>query len=222
MPRHLAIGRFEYLVDQFLGGAASLCAELHGHIGFQHPPLPVPASAHNGICLRASPTGSKPVTTIGMRYVARDRFILLVAHYGQTCPAARKPCTRLSGDRGSPLSRAEPVTWETTTAKLPIPRVPLATEPSRWPARWFQTRLRKRRRSGGLSLAPSSGSPAVNRRFATRRRCLDGQADRRDCPAHRSMSPNEQKITSSRAAISIASSISSNGVTQTGHPGPWN
>jgi len=35
------------------------------------------------------------------------------------------------------------------------------------------------------------------------------------------MSPNEQKMTSSRAAISSARSIISSGVTQTGHPGPW-
>ena len=35
------------------------------------------------------------------------------------------------------------------------------------------------------------------------------------------MSPNEQKITSGREAISSALSISSSGVTQTGQPGPW-
>ena len=40
-------------------------------------------------------------------------------------------------------------------------------------------------------------------------------------PGTRSMSPNEQKITSGRAAISSALSISSTGVTQTGQPGPW-
>ena len=40
-------------------------------------------------------------------------------------------------------------------------------------------------------------------------------------PGTRSMSPNEQKITPGRAAISSALSISSSGVTQTGQPGPW-
>ena len=35
------------------------------------------------------------------------------------------------------------------------------------------------------------------------------------------MSPNEQKITSGRAAISSALSMISSGVTQTGQPGPW-
>ena len=40
-------------------------------------------------------------------------------------------------------------------------------------------------------------------------------------PGTRSMSPNEQKITSGREAISSALSMTSSGVTQTGHPGPW-
>src|SRR5271157_3899136 len=40
-------------------------------------------------------------------------------------------------------------------------------------------------------------------------------------PGTRSMSPKEQKITSGRAAIATALSISSIGVTQTGQPGPW-
>src|SRR4051812_12838680 len=35
------------------------------------------------------------------------------------------------------------------------------------------------------------------------------------------MSPNEQKITSGRAATATARSISSSGVTHTGQPGPW-
>ena len=35
------------------------------------------------------------------------------------------------------------------------------------------------------------------------------------------MSPNEQKITSGRAAMASARSIISSGVTQTGQPGPW-
>ena len=35
------------------------------------------------------------------------------------------------------------------------------------------------------------------------------------------MSPNEQKITSGRDAISSALSMTSSGVTQTGQPGPW-
>jgi hypothetical protein len=39
-------------------------------------------------------------------------------------------------------------------------------------------------------------------------------------PGTRSISPNEQKITSGRAAIMMALSISSIGVTQTGQPGP--
>ena len=39
-------------------------------------------------------------------------------------------------------------------------------------------------------------------------------------PGTRSMSPNEQKITSGRAAMSSALSINSIGVTQTGQPGP--
>ena len=42
----------------------------------------------------------------------------------------------------------------------------------------------------------------------------------RDCPGTRSMSPNEQKTTLGREAISIAFSISSSGVTHTGQPGP--
>ncbi len=41
-------------------------------------------------------------------------------------------------------------------------------------------------------------------------------------PGTRSMSPNEQKITSGRAAMASAWSIISSGVTQTGQPGPWN
>src|ERR1700739_4746688 len=41
-----------------------------------------------------------------------------------------------------------------------------------------------------------------------------------DDPGTRSMSPNEQKMTSSRAAMATALSISSIGVTHTGHPGP--
>src|SRR5208337_4162860 len=40
-------------------------------------------------------------------------------------------------------------------------------------------------------------------------------------PGTRSMSPNEQKITSGRWAMATALSISSIGVTQTGQPGPW-
>ena len=40
-------------------------------------------------------------------------------------------------------------------------------------------------------------------------------------PGTRSMSPNEQKITSGRSAMASALSIMSSGVTQTGHPGPW-
>src|SRR5690349_2270400 len=43
----------------------------------------------------------------------------------------------------------------------------------------------------------------------------------RRLPGTRSMSPNEQKITSGRAATSTARSISSSGVTHTGQPGPW-
>jgi hypothetical protein len=39
-------------------------------------------------------------------------------------------------------------------------------------------------------------------------------------PGTRSISPKEQKITSGREAISIALSMSSTGVTQTGQPGP--
>jgi hypothetical protein len=35
------------------------------------------------------------------------------------------------------------------------------------------------------------------------------------------MSPNEQKITSGRAAMASALSMISTGVTQTGQPGPW-
>src|SRR4051794_10871475 len=35
------------------------------------------------------------------------------------------------------------------------------------------------------------------------------------------MSPNEQKITSGRAATVTARSINSSGVTHTGQPGPW-
>ena len=35
------------------------------------------------------------------------------------------------------------------------------------------------------------------------------------------MSPNEQKITSGRDAISSALSMISSGVTHTGQPGPW-
>src|ERR1700758_1996637 len=39
-------------------------------------------------------------------------------------------------------------------------------------------------------------------------------------PGTRSMSPNEQKITSGRREIETALSINSSGVTQTGQPGP--
>ena len=39
-------------------------------------------------------------------------------------------------------------------------------------------------------------------------------------PGTRNMSPNEQKMTSGIDAISIAFSMSSSGVTHTGHPGP--
>ena len=42
-----------------------------------------------------------------------------------------------------------------------------------------------------------------------------------DEPGTRIMSPNEQKMTSGRAAIASARSIVSRGVTQTGQPGPW-
>src|SRR5215469_9129880 len=42
-----------------------------------------------------------------------------------------------------------------------------------------------------------------------------------DEPGTRSMSPNEQKITSGRHEIDTALSINSSGVTHTGHPGPW-
>src|ERR1700756_607874 len=41
-----------------------------------------------------------------------------------------------------------------------------------------------------------------------------------DDPGTRSMSPNEQKMTSGRAAMATALSISSIGVTHTGQPGP--
>src|SRR5690348_2809475 len=39
-------------------------------------------------------------------------------------------------------------------------------------------------------------------------------------PGTRSMSPNEQKIASARLEVATALSMSSIGVTQTGHPGP--
>ena len=42
----------------------------------------------------------------------------------------------------------------------------------------------------------------------------------RRLPGTRSMSPNEQKITSGREAIAMALSIISSGVTHTGQPGP--
>jgi len=35
------------------------------------------------------------------------------------------------------------------------------------------------------------------------------------------MSPNEQKMTSGRAAMARALSMTSSGVTHTGQPGPW-
>ena len=40
-------------------------------------------------------------------------------------------------------------------------------------------------------------------------------------PGTRSMSPKDQKMTSGLAAMATALSISSTGVTHTGHPGPW-
>ena len=66
-------------------------------------------------------TGSKPVTTIGTRYRSAIGSYSVQPMTLQTCPAARKPCTRLSGASRMAVIAGGTVTWETRTLKLGTP-----------------------------------------------------------------------------------------------------
>ena len=102
--------------------------------------------------------------------------------------------------------------------------------PSRWPARRpcalagavvSKPTAKKTTCCDRDSRARASRHRAANRRCARRAPSrLAPEADPLREPGTRSMSPKEQKITSGRAAIAIALSISSSGVTHTGQPGP--
>ncbi len=63
-------------------------------------------------------TGSNPVTTIGTAYFAAIGSYSVQPITLQTCPAARKPCTRLSGESRIAVIAGGTVTWETSTLKF--------------------------------------------------------------------------------------------------------
>ena len=65
--------------------------------------------------------GSKPVTTMGTRYLAASGSYSRQPITAQTWPAARKPCTRLSGASRMAVIAGGTVTWETRTLKLATP-----------------------------------------------------------------------------------------------------
>ena len=65
--------------------------------------------------------GSNPVTTIGTRYWAAIGSYSVHPMTVHTWPAARKPCTRLSGAARMALIAGGTVTWDTSTLKLRTP-----------------------------------------------------------------------------------------------------
>ena len=73
----------------------------------------------------------------------------------------------------------------------------------------------------GVLLGDPHRVQRASRRCARRRRALLTRNRSPSEPGTRIMSPNEQKMTSGRAAIASARSIVSSGVTHTGQPGPW-
>jgi hypothetical protein len=112
-------------------------------------------------------------------------------------------------------------TWETRRLKLDSPcrracqaAIALAGAVVSKPMAKNTTRRRgfaaaTRRASSGEYTTRMSAPSAFRRRRSPRE------------PGTRSMSPNEQKMTSGREAIAWARSIISSEVTHTGQPGPW-
>jgi hypothetical protein len=74
-------------------------------------------------------------------------------------------------------------------------------------------------RSGWAVASRTASSGEYTTRTSLPRALSESRSPRE--PGTRSMSPNEQKTTSGRAAIACARSIISSEVTQTGQPGPW-
>ena len=92
-----AVGNTEDLPNQFACGDVALALRPRARTG-----SPRVASPFSSCCTASSipsrmSTGSKPVTTMGTWY--RSAIGSYSSHpiTVQTCPAARKPCTRLSG-----------------------------------------------------------------------------------------------------------------------------
>ena len=66
-------------------------------------------------------SGSKPVTTIGTRYLSASGGYSPVPITLQTCPAARKACTRHSGDSMIASMAGGTRTCETSSEKFAMP-----------------------------------------------------------------------------------------------------
>ena len=66
-------------------------------------------------------SGSKPVTTIGTRYVSANSGYSVVPITLQTCPAARNACTRQVGDSIMAAMAGGTSTCDTSSEKFLIP-----------------------------------------------------------------------------------------------------
>ena len=165
-------------------------------------------------------SGSKPVTTIGTRQRMHSGWYSSSPITVQTCPAARKPSTRRPGAARIASIAGGTVTCETSSEKFRSPRRRAARTAmafagavvSKPTAKKTTSRSGRRAASATASIGEytiRTSPPAL----LTARRSLAE-------PGTRSMSPNEQKVTSGRAAIASARSIASSGVTHTGQPGP--
>lgn len=66
-------------------------------------------------------SGSKPVTTIGTRKRSASRGYSSTPITLQTCPAARKPCTRQLGEDMIASMAGGTRTWDTSMLKFLMP-----------------------------------------------------------------------------------------------------
>ena len=170
-------------------------------------------------CKRSS--GSKPVTTMGARYFAASGRYSSTPITVQTCPAARNPSTRRSGAERIDSIAGGTSTCETSSEKLVTPRDFAWCTAIAWAGAVVSKPTAKKTisRSGRCSARASASSGEYTTRTSPPRAFTDRRS--RSVPGTRSMSPNEQKITSGREASATAWSTIATGVTQTGHPGPW-
>src|ERR1039458_6562532 len=138
----------------------------------------------------------------------------------QTCPGPRNPCTRFSGEARIASSAGGTSTWETSSETL------------------FNFSSRARHASMALAGAVVSKPMAKKTTcFAGFARAIfrqsSGEYTTRTSPPSdlmvkrsplepgtRSMSPNEQKMTTGVQTWALPISIIARGVTHTGHPGP--